>query len=204
MTFDVETMKRELTELDERQFYIKYIVKTMNWYFSTYMNFDNAAMLEALDHLKEIVSDKLSVSFHSAHIVGSAKVGYSLSPRKPFKPFHEEEPGGDSSDIDIAIISNQLFNKFWHRLRQSYKTQYIAKYKQITSTIFQGYINEKDINTIDGIRNEWAELFAPITKCLQDELNIIHPITYRIYRSWEDLEQYQISGLVKLKERMGA
>ncbi|MFA5385125.1 MAG: hypothetical protein WC364_10755 [Eubacteriales bacterium] len=204
MVFDIDIMKKELFELDERQFYIKYIVKTMNWYFSTYMKFNDTAMLDALDHFKEIVSDNLLVSFHSAHIVGSAKIGYSLSPRKPFKPFHEENGSSSSSDIDVAIISTQLFNKFWQRLRQTYKTQYIANYERITSTIFQGYINETDITSISVIRSEWAELFSPITKGLQDELNIIHPITYRIYRSWEDLEQYQISGLIKLKQKLGA
>lgn len=203
MAYDIQVMRRELAELDEKQFYIKYIVKTMNWYFSTYMDFNEAAMLETVDRFKEIVSEKLSVSFHSAHIVGSAKVGYSLSPRKPFKPFHEEEQGTPSSDIDVAIISDYLFNAFWQKLRACYKTQYIAKYTQVTSTIFQGYINENDIIAIRGIGQEWINMFSPITKALQDELGIIHPITYRIYRSWEDLEQYQISGLNKLKKRLG-
>lgn len=202
MTFNIDVMKQELAELDEKQFYIKYIVKTMNWYFSTYLELDDATMLETLDHFKEIISEKLSVSFHSAHIVGSAKVGYSLSPRKPFRPFHEEEPGDPSSDIDVAIISDYLFNMFWQRLRACYKTQFIAKYQQVTSTIFQGYINEKDITSIKGIGQEWIDVFSPITRTLQDELNIIHPITYRVYRSWEDLEQYQISGLKKLKKHL--
>ena len=29
---------------------------------------------------------------------------------------------------------------------------------------------------------------------------IVHPITYRIYRSWEDLEEYQIIGIEKTKK----
>jgi len=202
MAFDIVMLKQELTTLDEKQFYIKYIVKTMNWYFSTYMEFDDAAMLDTLDHFKEIVSEKLSVSFHSAHIVGSAKVGYSLSPRKPFRPFHEEEDGKPSSDIDVAIISDNLFSMFWEKLRTCYKAQYIANYNQVTSTIFQGYINEKDITAIKGVGQVWVDMFSPITKTLQDEISIIHPITYRVYRSWEDLEQYQISGLNKLKKHL--
>lgn len=202
MLFDINLMKKELIELEEKQFYIKYIVKTTNWYFSTYMNFDNEAMLETLDHFKEIVSEKLAISFHSAHIVGSAKIGYSLSPHKPFMPFHEEVLGAPSSDLDVAVVSDHLFNLIWQKLRACYKTQYILNYNKVTSTIFQGYINEKDISNISGIGQDLIDMFSPVTKTLQDELNIIHPITYRIYRSWEDLEQYQISGLSKLKKYM--
>jgi hypothetical protein len=204
MPYDIEFLKQELSELDEREFYIKYIVKTMNWYFSTYLSLNDAAMLEAIDHFKEIVSARLSISFHSAHIVGSAKIGYSLSPQKPFIPFHDGDRSTQSSDIDIAIISDQLYNKFWQTLRNVFKTQYSSSYNRVTSTIFKGYINERDITAIPGIRREWNELFSPLTKTLQDELSIIHPISYRIYRSWEDLEQYQITGLAELKKKLGA
>ncbi len=200
MSFSAEDLKREIIALDAHQFYIKYIVKTLNWYFLVYMDNDEKGMLEALDRFKELVSDKLSVSFHSAQIVGSAKIGYSLSPKKPLKPFHEEEEGQKSSDIDIAIISNKLYNYLWVELRKSYKTQYISNYHRITSTIFQGYINEFDIIDIPEIRRQWQELFVPLTKALQDELNIIHPITYRVYRSWEDLEQYQIGSIENIKK----
>ena len=56
---------------------------------------------------------------------------------------------------------------------------------------------------IPPIRTEWLSVVAPINKLLQDELMIVHPITYRIYRSWEDLEEYQIIGIEKTKKKFG-
>lgn len=200
MAFDIDIIKKELMELEVRQFYTKYIVKTENWYFSTFMNFDDGAMLEAVDRFKEIVSEKLSINFHSAHIVGSAKLGYSLSPRKPFSPFKETGTNSSKpSDIDIAIISDKLFNKFWQHLRQAFKPQQKKYYTRLSYTIFRGYIDEDDISSIAVVYNEWNNLFSPITRSLQDEWSIVHKITYRLYRSWEDLEQYQIHGLNQLK-----
>lgn len=42
-------------------------------------------------------------------------------------------------------------------------------------------------------------MVAPINMALQDKLRFEHPITYRIYRSWEDLEEYQMLGIAKAK-----
>ena len=34
-----------------------------------------------------------------------------------------------------------------------------------------------------------------LLKALQDKLGFIHPVTYRIYRNWDDLQEYQIIGI---------
>ena len=72
-----------------------------------------------MDRFKEIVSDCFEVSFHSAQIVGSAKLGMSLSPQKPFRHFVENASDSNQkeSDIDIAIISNSLFGEIWYKIR---------------------------------------------------------------------------------------
>ena len=36
-------------------------------------------------------------------------------------------------------------------------------------------------------------------KVVQHKLRFEHPITYRIYRSWEDLEEYQLIGISKAR-----
>ena len=64
------------------------------------------------------------------------------------------------------------------------------------------YINEKDLQKVQGLCEEWAELVRPINVALQDELGFIHPITYRVYRSWEDLEEYQIIGISKARRSL--
>ena len=193
-----EILKKELLLLNPKDFYFKHIVKSYNWYFSDYLCFQPTELVDKMDYFKEIVSKRLGVNFHNIQIVGSAKLGYSLSPTKLFVPFHDGNSDEKSSDIDIAIISNQLYQKYWDELRHIKKIRYMqAYYNHLTESIYRGYINEKDLKKINGICEEWEEVICPINVDLQDKLGFIHPITYRIYRNWEDLEEYQIIGISK-------
>ena len=97
---------------------MKHIVKSYNWYFSDYLRVPQNEIVDRMDYFKEIVSSYFGISFHSLQIVGSAKTGYSLSPQKVLRPFHDEIPGEPSSDIDIAVISEKLFLGFWDKLRK--------------------------------------------------------------------------------------
>lgn len=196
-------LKSDLLLLDPKEFYLKYIVKSYNWYFSDYLQVPQNQLVDKMDSFKEIVSSYFGVTFHSLQIVGSAKTGYSLSPRKVLRPFHDEIPGEPSSDIDIAVISEKLFQGFWDKLR---KVKGIWKdrvyYNHLTESIFRGYINEKDLLKIEGPREELEAIISPANMALQDKLGFIHPITYRLYRSWDDLEEYQIIGISKAKRAL--
>lgn len=195
-----ERLKSDLLSMEPREFYFKHIVKSHNWYFSDYLHFSPTEVVDRMDYFKEIVSTKLNINFHNVQIVGSAKVGYSLSPEKLFTPFHDERPDKPSSDIDIAIISERLYQKFWDELRHVKKIRYMQTYyNHLTESIFRGYINEKDLLKVQDLRIEWEELTRPINVMLQDELGFVHPITYRVYRSWDDLEEYQIIGISKAR-----
>lgn len=198
---DQKLLREDLLALEPKEFYMKHIVKSHNWYFSDYLHFSRDEIVDKMDSFKEIVSTMLSVNFHNVQIVGSAKVGFSLSPSKLFSPFHDECPDKPSSDIDIAIISEQLYKKFWDELRQAKRIRYKQTYyNHLTESIFRGYINEKDLMEVDGMCHEWESLIRPINVELQDTLGFIHPITYRVYRSWEDLEEYQLIGISKAKK----
>ena len=156
-------------------------------------------IIDKMDFFKEIVSSNLKINFHSVQMVGSAKTGYSLSPKKVLQPFHNEDFGKESSDIDIAIVSERLFAYFWDKLRQTRGIYNQYYYRFITGSIFRGYINDKNLQKIDNIREEWDDMISPINLMLQDKLRFEHPITYRIYRSWDDLEEYQMLGINKAR-----
>lgn len=194
-----DILKDDLLTLEPTAFYLKHIVKSNNWYFSDYLHIPQNEIVDKMDYFKEIVSSNLKINFHSLQIVGSAKTGYSLSPRKVLQPFHNQDKTTESSDIDIAIISEKLYLHFWTSLRGTEGIHNQYYYKYLTASIFRGYINDKNLQKIEGIREEWDELVAPINMSLQDRLRFEHPITYRIYRSWEDLEEYQLIGISKAR-----
>lgn len=198
-----DILKSDLLSLAPKEFYLKHIVKSYNWYFSDYLKVPQNEIVDRMDYFKEIVSSYFGVSFHSLQIVGSAKTGYSLSPQKVLRPFHDEIPGEPSSDIDIAVISEKLFLGFWDKLRKVKGIWYNKRYyNHLTESIFRGYINEKDVLRIEGICEDWMALIDPVNMALQDKLGFIHPITYRLYRNWDDLEEYQIAGISKAQKAL--
>ncbi len=195
-----DKLMEDLLTLEPSAFYLKHIVKSHNWYFSSYLHIPQDEIVDKMDYFNEIVSSSLKINFHSLQIVGSAKTGYSLSPRNVLRPFHEQAPDTKSSDIDIAIVSERLYLKFWSELRQVKGIQYDQYYyNHLTASIFRGFINDKDLLKIKGPREEWEDMTAPINVLLQDKLGFEHPITYRLYRSWDDLEEYQIIGISKAR-----
>lgn len=197
-----EILRANLQALEPKEFYMKHIVKSHNWYFSDYLRIPQDELVDQMDCFKEIVSSSLKINFHNVQIVGSAKMGYSLSPRKLLHPFHDEVPGKPSSDIDIAIISEPLYVRFWSELRGIKGLWYKNYYKHLTESIFRGYISDGDLQKINGVNEQWDDLVRPINVALQDTLGFVHPITYRLYRSWDDLEEYQLIAISKAKNSL--
>lgn len=195
MDFSIDTIKSDVVALSTKDFLIKYLLKSDNWYFSEYLGLDSYMSIKRMECLKEILNDKLGVAYHNVLMVGSGKIGYSLSPFKKFKAFDED------SDIDIAIISIKMFNELWAKIRLASTEEHIF-YNSITSSIFRGFINEKHFSNIAFARQYWNNQILDLNRCIQEEVGIQHQINYRIYRSWEDLEDYHINGINALKNNI--
>ena len=62
-------------------------------------------------NLKKDISSQFPVqSKNNIIVVGSAKLGFSIAPQKRFREIQDE------SDIDVAIIDEELFDNYWERL----------------------------------------------------------------------------------------
>lgn len=201
--YDSEILKKDLLTLSPNDFYMRHILKSRNWYFSEYLHIPDNEIIDKIDLFKEIVSSIFDISFHSVQIVGSAKVGYSLSEKKILKPFHEETADSESSDIDVAIVSERLFSKIWDQLRDI-KDVYLngLYYKNLSKSIYKGFINEKDLLRFEEMKKLWSGIIDSSNIKLQDELSFVHPISYRIYRYWDDLEDYQVYGISKASKKL--
>jgi len=202
MNYSLEEIKLDLERLDIRNFYMKYIVKSYNWYFSEILETPEKDLLHTIDEFKDIVSSNIGVSFNNVMMVGSSKVGYSLSPKKNFKAFELNVDSKSKSDIDVAIISQDLFKSFWDLYRKSYNVKFQRVYSFISREIYRGYINERNLKEIDACRKEWQSLCNSANKMLRTKLYLKHDITYRIYRSWEDFEEYNLDSIKRVKEKV--
>ena len=66
--------------------------------------------------IKLRIADNFRIHPSAVIVVGSSKLGFSIADSKRYRPF------GDTSDIDVAIVSAPLFDNYWKAVFD-YKTQ---------------------------------------------------------------------------------
>ena len=197
MLYPEQGIRDDLRDKSVRDFYMKYLLRSDNWYFERILQIDSKEVIHAVDDFKMIVSEALEIGYNNVVMVGSAKIGYSLSPKKFLKVFTDE--GEQKSDIDIALISPYLFEHYWKVFRRAYDVTKERQYQYISRAIYRGYISDRDLYTIEECRKEWAEMSSEATRQLQGKLYFKHDIHYRIYRDWMDMEEYHIQSIEQLK-----
>lgn len=96
----LEQFKGDLVALDDQQLLDRY-------YYT-----GPAAMIAAdqVAELRRRIAANYVVPMRDVIVVGSAKLGFTVSP-KPDRPIFSEF--GESSDIDLAIVSGPLYEKYW-------------------------------------------------------------------------------------------
>ena len=99
MIYSLEEIQNDLKNLTEKQFYTKHIIRSDNWYFEKYLGKNPDEVIRLIDDYRLIVSESFGVSFNSVMMVGSGKLGFSMSPpdaehpehSKMFLPFNDDE-----------------------------------------------------------------------------------------------------------------
>ena len=202
MSYTIDEIKDDLISYDTKQFYMKHLVRSDNWYFENVLSIPQNKIITAVDDFKIIVSEAMGISYNSIMMVGSGKTGYSLSPKKCLKKFTVEPIDENKSDIDIAIISLPIFDRLWRDFRKAYDITNKRYYSFISREIYRGYINDRNINLIEPCRLFWKDISIEATKKLKQKMYFKHEISYRVYRSWEDFEEYNLESLTLLKEEV--
>jgi hypothetical protein len=197
MLYTEQGIKDDLLNISVKDFYMKYLLRADNWYFEQILHINDAEVIHAVDDFKMIVSEAINIGYNNVVMVGSAKIGYSLSPQKFLKEFKDEGKG--KSDIDIAIISPSLFEHYWYLFRKSYDVTKERLYQYISRAIYRGYISDRNMSDIEECRKEWIEASSEATRQLQRKMYFKHDIHYRLYRDWKDMEEYHVQSIEQLK-----
>ena len=141
--------------------------------------------------------------------VGSAKLGFSVHPDKFPRPF------GPSSDIDIAVIDERLFDRIWHAIidwhypRKSESLPQTDRdwVRQRRRDIYWGLFHPDKIRyhgltfpqalvPLRDISTSWFDTFRSVS--LSAGLTA-HDVSGRLYRSWEHILKYQAAGLRRIR-----
>lgn len=162
-----------------------------------HLTFGSCAVLTEQQHyeLKEEVSDHFQLHPNEVYVVGSAKLGFSIAPAKRFRPFCDE------SDIDLAIISDTLFDRVWQELFDYENTQSSWPTKgAFVQYFFRGWIRPDKFPraTSFPFSNEWTEFFRELTNSRRyGDIKI----SAGIYRNWKFFEDYQAICIEKCREQ---
>lgn len=192
---DIEKIREEIIESDTNTIYRKYLNGNEVWYFKVFLNEQNYS--NKYDEFKHYVNDKLKIRFNEIAIFGSAKCGFSLSPGKNLSLFHEK------SDIDLALVSKDLYIEFWDEYLKKLYSGEIVSYNKFAKGVFRKFIELEQFPEDISLYREWEKLAdVEFYQYLQFEFGIAHDINYRIFESWDAVESYYKAGISELKRTL--
>lgn len=144
--------------------------------------------------LKEQISNQFKVHPSVILMVGSGKLGFSLAKDKRYRFFCNE------SDIDMAIISSELFDKVWQLLAE-YRGDWPEK-KEFQRYLFQGWIRPDKLPQSGEFpfTAGWWDFFMRLTSSGKyGECKI----TAGLYKSWFFIEKYQSIRVRECQDDVG-
>jgi hypothetical protein len=144
------------------------------------------------------LASRLKVDTASVLLVGTSCVGVSLNPYKNYKLFD------DSSDVDVAVVSDYHFNEAWRALRNLGSRRYSLQPREQQSVddhvkkyIYWGTIAADYILPLFPFGRVWE-------RALSEMANISptkgRSLKARIYKDFESLRGYHVNNLRKLRD----
>jgi len=148
---------------------------------------------------KKDIARSLGVHIREIAIVGSGKLGFSIKPDKDepgFFPFKKFDGKKKKSDLDIAIISNNLFDSQLKRLYE-HTSRYgnkeiwnkVSDRKSLAYYVLKGWLRPdfipKEYKISDDIENVQSDY----------KMKFGRDINIGIYKSWYFFESYHINNV---------
>jgi hypothetical protein len=136
-------------------------------------------------------------------VVGSAGLGFSLSPNKDFAPF------GLHSDIDVAVVSQRYFDEAWRWLRGLRAVDLLERDRlerdmlswHRRNLVFDGAIATEKLLPKLPFGSKWA---SAIGHAGGREPTVGRAIRIRLYRDVESLRIYHETNIRDLKVSLSA
>jgi hypothetical protein len=131
------------------------------------------------------------------HMVGSAAVGFSLRAEQPGRPFRFAGGSENPSDLDIAIVSEVLFNDCWGELVREDRTEGISSASRTREHVYWGRIDDGILPQRAATRRRLRDMVNEVSRSAEFRG---YPASIRVYRTRPDLIGYVRNGL-RLLER---
>jgi hypothetical protein len=139
------------------------------------------------------ISKSYGIHSESVRIVGSGKLGFSIAEGKRYRPFCA------SSDIDVAVVSDALFDRYWLAVLRYLAGNPTWEGKSMfRKYLTNGWIRPDALPTSDAfpMTREWWEFYGSLSGSVLDGK---FRINAGIYRTFEFLEIYQERSVASCK-----
>jgi vacuolar-type H+-ATPase subunit F/Vma7 len=156
---------------------------------------------DAFYDFRKRIAQKFDISFHEVYITGSAKLGFS-----PFKRTSFDY----DSDIDVAIVSEHLFDEIMERVRQ-YQMSLRSSRRSVSSRELEMYHAFLEYAAIGWIRpdklpisfqvaelkTDWFDFFSSLSYGKSEVGN--YKVSAGVFCSYRHLEIYSLSSIQQAK-----
>jgi len=149
---------------------------------------------DAYHALRATVGGHFGVHPNEVLVVGSAKLGFSIAPKKRYQIFSE------TSDIDVVIVSSQLFDSFWKAVFQLWNEKVLwPQEESFKKYLFKGWIRPDKLPQSENFHQyaTWWEFFRQLTSSGSFGP---YKIAGAIYKDWDFLQGYQKFAVQNCKD----
>lgn len=163
--------------------------------------------------LRGRIAERFGIDRAGITIVGSAKLGFTITHKRAWKHIPARpmfSPFSENSDVDVAIVSDALFDDIWKRCfrfwqESGYGDDYWQEGPNFRDYLFRGWMRPDKLPSEGNFtyRNEWFDFFRRLTS---ERAAGDYKITAGLYREAYFLESYQQSAIRRCaaKVRAGA
>lgn len=140
-----------------------------------------------ISELKKALAEHFNLHIQNIEVVGSAKLGISLSNERFGRPYDK------SSDIDFALVSSELFDLSWLELTKLESIFYKLSQKdrdfltECLGTVSKGYISPDKLPPISNFSKNWWSIFSNLSN---QEKYEYRKIRGRLFKDWWFAEKY--------------
>jgi hypothetical protein len=146
--------------------------------------------------LREKVARQYGLHPNDVYVVGSSKLGFSTAPTKPFRHF------GESSDVDLAVVSETLFDSMWRKVHYYCEHGgFWSQFGEFKDYLFLGWIRPDKLPPGGSFAeaDRWWTFFNELSR---SGLYSSYKIRGAIYRNLYFLESYQLRGISACKDKL--
>ncbi len=146
---------------------------------------------------RQIISEKFEIGFQEVFIVGSGKLGFS---------YIKETPFSYDSDIDVAIVNEQLFEKYYinicnyqyqlDRFKKIPTEKELQIYNRFLQYLVKGWMRPDLLPysfQADVIKSDWFDFFKSISYGNSSIGN--YKVNGGLFKNYQYLEKYHLSGI---------